>query len=89
MIDDFNDLVDPQTLAFHYLSLEPFAFVLCTIEIKEKKSKCLLSSSLPLFLFFFFSNKCFSFAEMTTKFNQGMYAKMRAKKNEPLSNSRK
>ena len=23
---------------------------------------------------------------MTTKFNQGMYAKMRAKKNEPLSN---
>ena len=23
---------------------------------------------------------------MTTKFNQGMYSKMRAKKNEPLSN---
>ena len=54
MIDDFNDLVDPRTLAFHYLSLEPFAFVLRTIEIEEKKSKCLLSSSLPLFLLFFF-----------------------------------
>ena len=26
---------------------------------------------------------------MTTKFNQEMYAKMRAKKNEPLSNLRK
>ena len=25
-------------------------------------------------------------AGMTTKFNQGMYARMRAKKNEPLSN---
>ena len=27
----------------------------------------------------------FSFIEMTTKFNQDMYAKMRAKKNKPLS----
>jgi len=35
-----------------------------------------------LFLFL----KCFSFAEITTKFNKKMYAKMRAKKNEPLSN---
>ena len=35
-----------------------------------------------LFLFL----KCFSFAEITTKFNNKMYAKMRAKKNEPLSN---
>ena len=39
------------------------------------------------FLFFFF-DKCFSFAEMTTKFNQELYAKMRAK-NEPLSNLEK
>ena len=36
---------------------------------------------------FFFLNKCFfSFAEMMMKFNQEMYTKMRAKKNEPLSN---
>ena len=37
----------------------------------------------------FFFNKCFSFAEMTTKFNQGMYAKMKAKKNKPISNLEK
>ena len=34
----------------------------------------------------FFFNKWFSFIDMTTKFNQGMYAKMKAKKNEPFSN---
>ena len=28
----------------------------------------------------------FPIARLTTKFNQGMYAQMRAKKNEPLSN---
>ena len=44
----------------------------------------MFGSSREKFLFFFL--KCFSFAEMTTKFNQEMYAKMRAKKNEPLSN---
>ena len=27
-IEDFDDLVDPRTLALHYLGLEPFAFVL-------------------------------------------------------------
>ena len=36
--------------------------------------------------FFFFFNKCFLFVEMTTKFNKDMYAKMRSKKDEPLSN---
>ena len=41
------------------------------------------------FLFFFFFNKCFSFIELTMKFNQEMYTKMRAKKNDPLSNLRK
>ena len=30
--------------------------------------------------------KCFSPAKMTTKFNKDMYAKMRSKKDEPLSN---
>ena len=42
--------------------------------------------SLFFFFFFFFLSKSFSFVEMTTKFNQEMYAKMRVKKNEPLSN---
>ena len=45
--------------------------------------------ALPFFLFLFFFFLIFKyslFAGMTTKFNQGMYARMRAKKNEPLSN---
>ena len=91
-IDDFEDLVYPRTLALHCLGPELSAYVLCIIEIEEKKSKCLLSSSLLLFSSFFsfsFFNKCFSFTEMMMKFNQGMYKKMRAKKNEPLSNLRR
>ena len=39
-----------------------------------------------LFSSSFFFNECFPFAGMTTKFIQGMYARIRAKKNEPLSN---
>jgi len=38
--------------------------------------------------FFSFFNKFFRLTGMTTKFNQGMYAWMRAKKNEPLSSLR-
>jgi len=33
-----------------------------------------------------FPVKCFPLVEMTTKFNKDMYAKMRSKKDEPLSN---
>ena len=33
--------------------------------------------------------KCFPFAEMTTKFNKDMYAKMRSKKDKPMSSLRK
>ena len=39
-IEDFDNLVDPRTLAFYCLGLEPFAFILHNIEIEEKKSKC-------------------------------------------------
>ena len=55
-IEDFNDLVDPRTLAFHCLGLEPFAFGLPNIEIEEKKSSLmlLLSVSFSLFCFLFF-----------------------------------
>ena len=35
--------------------------------------------------FFFFFDKCFLLVEMTTKFNKDMYARMRGKKDEPLS----
>ena len=37
-------------------------------------------------LTFFFLHKCFPLAEMTTKFNKDMYAKIRSKKDELLSN---
>ena len=40
MIEDWDDLVDPQTLAFYCLGLEPSAYVLWNIDIEEKKSKC-------------------------------------------------
>ena len=66
MIDDFDDLIDPRTLAHHFLGPEPSSFILLTIEIEEKSD------------FFFFGT------EMMTKFNQEMYAKMKAKKNEPF-----
>ena len=39
-IEDFDDLVDPRTLAFYCLSSEPSAFVLCNLDIEEKKRKC-------------------------------------------------
>ena len=94
-IEDFNDLVDPQTLAFHCLGLEPFAFGLRNIEIEEKNSSLMLLLSVSfslffffffffLFLFLFFFNECFA-TGMTTKFNQGMYVKMKGKKNKALS----
>ena len=47
-IDDFDDLVDPQTLAHHCLGLEPSAFVLWAIAIEEK-SKYYHTSSSSLF----------------------------------------
>ena len=46
-------------------------------------SMLLLSSSFFLVFIFY---KCFPLARMTTKFNQGMYSRMMAKKNKPLSN---
>ena len=53
MIDNFDDLVDPRTLARHCLSPEPSSFVLWAIEIEEK-SKCSFGSSREKFLSFFF-----------------------------------
>lgn len=35
-IDDFDNLVDPWTLAHHYLGLEPSHYILCTIHREEK-----------------------------------------------------
>ena len=58
-IDDFDDLVDPCTLALHCLGLEPSAYVLRFIEIEEKKSKYLFGSLLFLFFLFFFLTSVF------------------------------
>ena len=57
-----------------------------TVRLREKKVNVdFVSTS----FFFFFFNKCLLLAEMTTKFNNDMYVKMRSKKEEPLSNIRK
>ena len=46
---------------------------------------------LPFFFCFvlFFFTKCFSLAKMTKNFNQEMYVRIKAKKNEPLFAFRK
>ena len=40
MIKDWDDLVNPRTLAFYCLGPESSAYVLRNIDIEEKKSKC-------------------------------------------------
>ena len=39
-IDDFYDLVNPRTLAHHFLGSEPLPFNLRAIKIKEKSKFC-------------------------------------------------
>ena len=81
--------MDPRTLAFYCLGPNPSAYVLCLIEIEGKNSKswvrqyCIRLKEKILFFLFFF-DKCFLLAEMMTKFNKDMYARMRGKKDEPL-----
>ena len=68
-----------------------------TLKLKEKRVSVRFVSIdfLVLFTFYFFYflffyfNKCFPFVEIMTKFNKDMYAKMRTKKDEPLSSLRK
>ena len=40
MVEDWDDLVDPRTLAFYCLGPELSTYDLRNIDIKEKKSKC-------------------------------------------------
>ena len=40
MIESWNDLVDPQTLAFYCLGLDPSPYALRSIDIEGKKSNC-------------------------------------------------
>ena len=97
IIDDFDDLVDPRTLACYCLGLEPSHYILYAFAAKKKVSffrtkidrlSFPFFSPFPfLFLALFLTSLLFlfSFAEMTTKFNQEFYARIKAKKNEPLS----
>ena len=39
-VEDWDDLVDPQTLAFYCLGPKSSAYVLRNIDIEEKKRKC-------------------------------------------------
>ena len=39
MIERWDDLVDPWTLAFYNFGPNPSPYVLCSIDIKGKKSK--------------------------------------------------
>ena len=57
-----------------------------TSVLKERKVSIVIVSVDSSHVHFGFSVKCFSLAEMTTKFNKDMYAKMRSKKDKPLSN---
>ena len=40
MVKDWDDLVDPWTLAFYCLGPKPSVYILRNIDIEEKKSKC-------------------------------------------------
>ena len=39
MVENWDDLMDPRTLAFYCLGPEPSAFVLRTLSIEGKKNK--------------------------------------------------
>ena len=87
-IDDFDDLVDPRTLARHCFGLEPSSFVLRAIEIEENSDLFIYLFLFYLFFIFYLIAEILIFhllTEMKTKFNEELYAKMRARKNEPLS----
>ena len=60
-IDEFYDLVNPRTLAHHFLGSEPLPFNLRAIKIKEKSKFCFefsLYIYIYIFFFFFFFLSC-------------------------------
>ena len=88
-IEDFNELIDPRTLARHCLGPSLHSTSLAPLIGKRKNVSCLsVQDRFPLnffFPFFFFELLVFFCAEMTSKFNKEMYKKIKEKKNEPLS----
>ena len=84
-IDDFDELVYLCTLARHCLGPKPSNYVFRAIDWEEKKHELsklfYVRSSLLLFLGINFT---ILGAEMTTKFNKGMYAKIKGKRMNPF-----
>ena len=76
----------PGPLPFTTLDLTRLLTFFVTSVLKEKRVSIDIVSVDSSHVHFGFSVKCFSLAEMTTKFNKDMYAKMRSKKDKPLSN---
>ena len=73
-IEDFDNLVDPRTLARHYLGLEPSLYVLNAIDWERKEVWVTLTlgklNVLSFFrLIFLTLTLIFLSIEMTTKFN--------------------
>ena len=85
-IEDWDNLVDPRTLTFYCLGLEPSTFVLHNIDIEEKRVSAKFVSIDSLVYIFFFFYKCFPLVGMANKFDKDMNVKMRSKKDESLSN---
>ena len=54
-IEDFDELIDPRTLARHCLRLEPSLFILSILDREEKKNK------LPLYMGLSFPFFCLNF----------------------------
>ena len=70
-------------------NLPPSSCVISILKEKRVSPKIVSVDFFVCFSFFFlifFLHKCFPLAEMMTKFNKDMYAKMRSKKDELLSN---
>ena len=67
-IEDFNELIDPRTLARHCLGPEPSLYVLSALDWEEKKHKLpwypgRFPSQPPFPSFFFFLNSLFSLVQ--------------------------
>ena len=58
-IEDFDKLVNPRTLARHYLGPEPSYYILCALKLEEKKSKLSRFGKWIVFSFFRLIFTCF------------------------------